>query len=263
MAPIKFEEQIKEKLEARRIEPSLEAWSKLSEQLEDKSIKRKRTYWSLSIAASIALVAVVLVKMYQATPEDKNLEIPAYSVEDKTNEEETDHKEQSITINNGESLASEELSSSSLLQDSIEEEPTVKDEFADKSLADTTPSPELYASAETSERPKPNESLILEQEPISSNEVIASEDEIQEVLKEVKQQNEESINKEADSLLKAAQKALLTKQNISSSTFIVDASQLLEEVEKEVEPSLKTKVYRVIEDGFKKVRTAVAQRNNK
>lgn len=33
MAPIKFEDSIKEKLEKRRLEPSTEAWNRLSEKL--------------------------------------------------------------------------------------------------------------------------------------------------------------------------------------------------------------------------------------
>ena len=72
-----------------------------------------------------------------------------------------------------------------------------------------------------------------------------------------------NIDKEADYLLKAAQKELLLEKTLSTESYIVDADLLLLEVEEEIEPSLKTKVYHTIKDGFKKVKTAVVQRNNK
>ena len=54
MAPIKFEEQLKEKLEKRTIQPSPEAWKKLSVRLDDQgNNKNHRGYWWLGIAASI------------------------------------------------------------------------------------------------------------------------------------------------------------------------------------------------------------------
>ena len=56
---------------------------------------------------------------------------------------------------------------------------------------------------------------------------------------------------------------MLLEKTLSTESYIVDADLLLLEVEEEVEPSLKTKVYHAIKDGFKKVKTAVVQRNNK
>ncbi len=60
MAPIKFEEHIKDKLEKRRIEPSDKAWSKLSEKLDEHEGKsNNKMFWWLGIAAS--LVGVFLI----------------------------------------------------------------------------------------------------------------------------------------------------------------------------------------------------------
>ena len=60
MAPIKFEDNIREKLEGREIEPSSDAWKKLSKRLDENSKKKSNyTLW-YAIAASIigALIAV-------------------------------------------------------------------------------------------------------------------------------------------------------------------------------------------------------------
>ena len=51
MAPIKFEEDIRDKLAERRIEPSLGSWDKLSAQLDQDS-KGRPKFWWLAVAAS-------------------------------------------------------------------------------------------------------------------------------------------------------------------------------------------------------------------
>ena len=60
MAPVKFEEQIKNKLEQRAINPKENAWDKLAERLDTQ--ERKKTinpYWWLGIAASVIIILVV------------------------------------------------------------------------------------------------------------------------------------------------------------------------------------------------------------
>jgi thymidylate kinase len=85
---------------------------------------------------------------------------------------------------------------------------------------------------------------------------------INEVLEDSKKNESNRLETEADSLLKAAQKALFMDKAMNKNTTVVNADELLKEVENEVEPSLKSKVYEVFKDGFKKVKTAVVQRNN-
>ena len=54
MAPMKFEEQLKDKLEQRTIEPSSNTWQKLSDKLDaNESKKKNKGFWYLGIAASI------------------------------------------------------------------------------------------------------------------------------------------------------------------------------------------------------------------
>ena len=65
MAPIKFEEQIKDKLEQRTVTPSIEAWSKLSEQLDaDDKRSKKTSFWWFGIAASIAALVFVSISYF-------------------------------------------------------------------------------------------------------------------------------------------------------------------------------------------------------
>ena len=54
MAPIKYEEDMKNRLEKRTIQPSAKSWDTLSQRLEKEEKKNnKKSFWWLGIAASI------------------------------------------------------------------------------------------------------------------------------------------------------------------------------------------------------------------
>ena len=76
MAPIKFEEQIKDKLEQRKVTPSVEAWSKLSQRLDaDEKRSKKSSFWWLGIAASVAALVFVSVSYFNKNGENTVNEI--------------------------------------------------------------------------------------------------------------------------------------------------------------------------------------------
>ena len=61
MAPIKFEENIREKLQERELEPSADAWNKLNAKLDSNLNKKNKVvniYW-YSIAASIVGILII------------------------------------------------------------------------------------------------------------------------------------------------------------------------------------------------------------
>jgi len=54
MAPIKFEDKLKDKLESRSLQPSEDAWNTLANKLDKEEEKNNNTrFWWLGIAASI------------------------------------------------------------------------------------------------------------------------------------------------------------------------------------------------------------------
>ena len=73
MAPLKFEEQCKEKLEKRTIAPSDAAWERLSAQLETQKKKRKPGIW-LGIAAGFIGILIVSVLYFSTGNPDEVLE---------------------------------------------------------------------------------------------------------------------------------------------------------------------------------------------
>ena len=66
MAPIKLEDNMKERLEERTIEPTMAAWDRISSKLdaEQGSKKNKRMWW-LSIAASFVGGALIAILFFQ------------------------------------------------------------------------------------------------------------------------------------------------------------------------------------------------------
>ncbi|MDO1499629.1 hypothetical protein Q2T40_05710 [Winogradskyella maritima] len=71
MAPIKFEENMKETLEKRTMSPSPELWSKLADRLdEDEKKNRKPVYWWLGIAASVAVLIMLSIGFFNSNTEE-------------------------------------------------------------------------------------------------------------------------------------------------------------------------------------------------
>ena len=61
MAPINFENNIKDKLDERMLKPSTDAWGKLSDRLDNQDKNNnKKPYWWLGLAASIVGVLFIV-----------------------------------------------------------------------------------------------------------------------------------------------------------------------------------------------------------
>jgi hypothetical protein len=67
MAPIKFEEQLKDKLEQRRIQPSSDAWKQLNNKLDaNESKHNNKGFWMLGIAATIVGILLALTFVFKS-----------------------------------------------------------------------------------------------------------------------------------------------------------------------------------------------------
>jgi len=256
MAPIKFEEGIKERLEGRTIEPSVQSWDRLAKQLNKSNNKSTKKYWRIGIAASFLLVLIAIPFLIQESSQIET-KSDSYSIEEPKIEIQDDPvlpvNESDNIVDNQKALATEAVVDSGKNQVETENESPGKSENSIK-----VSNKDYYADLS---KPSSKNQVVSKTEPVLITEIDKSK--VDKVLEEAKTPSGNDLNEEVDSLLKAAQKQLFIKNEIMSSTQIVDVELLLREAEDEVTPSLKTKVYRVIESGFKKVKTAVAQRNNK
>jgi len=65
MAPIKFEEQLKDKLEKRSLQPSADSWAKLSERLDaQEKNSRSPWFWWMGIAAGVAIMIFLAIQNF-------------------------------------------------------------------------------------------------------------------------------------------------------------------------------------------------------
>lgn len=246
MAPIKFEENMKEKLEKRTLEPSSDAWDKLSEKLEvDTKKPFNRTILWLGIAAS--LVGILFMGNMLFTASETNTSKPVLG-DTEINEVEILQKENDLNydgtlveieeaIGKVENISDVKTKSNQAKNKSVS---LKKHHFKNASLA---------------------KGLIDEkQEETLNNPIITSPSPETELAQANNQERTKNTVTDIDSLLKKAQQNLAKNTNNKNKT--IDAQALLQDVEEDIEASFRDKVFETLITGYKKVKTAVVERND-
>ena len=261
MAPIKFEENIKDKLEKRTLSPSSEGWSKLSERLDaDEKKSKKPIYWWLSIAAGLIIMIAVSVQFFNSKD---TKEVMPQVVEDKVKMEQIERGKPEQNNTKSIDLVNED----NRVEENEENAPTLKE------------SKNVIYKKETIKKPEPKTQLAelnKSSKNDTSNAIYKTvNDELQkeiddetiknavvEAMKTLKSENTAVTDREIDSLLKIASKELFKDESQKESSTMVDATQLLESVEDEMGQSYRGRVYEALKDSYKTIKTAVVNRNN-
>tara|TARA_R110002050_G_scaffold94765_3_gene197331 strand:- start:66080 stop:66844 length:765 start_codon:yes stop_codon:yes gene_type:complete len=254
MAPIKFEEDIKRKLENRSLKPSENAWSKLSSRLDEKKDpKNNKPYWWLGLAASIIGVLFVVsqflnnqthvedfpkvVEMPEIIPQDSSSVIAKEVIKEKTFHE--------IKVIN-------ELDENKRKEKSIE---FIENKSIDKIVV--VSSREKVKMSEKDIATKPSnilkEKLSFEKQ--KTQDIVAQV----QALKEAKTAVSDA---DIDALLLQAQQEIRLNKILNKTTGLVDANALLQDVEEELDQSFREKVFKAIKASYNSVKTSVAQRND-
>ena len=264
MSPIKQEEQMRDQLEKRRLEPSSESWATLSARL-DAEQKRKSifSFWSLNfgigMAASIVGIALVTILYFNNNSVENKTPI-VVDTEVNTVKANKNQKIEIPTIN--ENVAIEELKSDENSSNEIETKSNSKSIISEKSpilikksqnavVAQNEKSP----SQESLEKIIDNKKSTLTFEEQKIQDVVAQ-------INDLKSNGDEVTYAEIESLLKKAQKEILSNRIYNNNTRTVDANALLQDVEDDLQQSFRTKVFEALKTGYESVRTAVAERNN-
>tara|TARA_R110002050_G_scaffold179118_2_gene312352 strand:- start:14332 stop:15096 length:765 start_codon:yes stop_codon:yes gene_type:complete len=254
MAPIKFEEHIKDRLDERTIKPSNNSWNKISNELGNSSATKKRgTIW-YAVAASVigVLIASVFYFSYQDETVLKENQVVGGEAEKEALEEEktipkiifedvalkeNDWVEMNTAIENNEKpelksvvVASIKLNDDKEIVTAVGKE-VKADEFEETNFIGT-------------------DALIN----FKINELVAQVDSLE-------LNNTTVTDAEIDALLRKAQNEIL-EQKIFRNSTTVDAMALLSEAEEELDLSLRDQLFETLKNGYLKVRTAVADRNN-
>lgn len=261
MAPIKFEENIKDKLEKRTLSPSSESWSQLSERLDaDEKKSKKPIFWWLSIAAGLLIMLAISVQFFN---NNESQEILPQIVEEEITEDQLNSKNSESDFKEPIELATEEnskketesilpMGKTSTIRDY--KKVTNKNPEQNTQLAETDKT-SIKATSKTIEKEE-NNALQADTEDTIIENALA------EAMKTLKSENNTVTDQEIDSLLKIASKELFREKLQNETTKTVDATQLLESVEDEMGQSFRTKVFEALKESYETVKTAVADRNN-
>lgn len=239
MAPTNTERKIRELLDQRKIQPSDKAWEAIHARINPPPAGRKRKAYRYAIAAvilGILTVSVVLVH---------NLanEIP-----------------QGVVV----TQTPDTLSKS---KDGADEKETFPENGA--VMAIEAPAEEPIGTIESvASESRQQAGYEKQQVPVMKRNEIGSGEEtieikVAEVLAQVtvmEQDNGEVTEAEIDALLLAAREEILNEQR-AVQTDSSDALALLNEVEEELDASFREALFTKLKNGFIKVRTAVAARN--
>ncbi len=274
MAPYKLEDNIREKLEAREIQPSTDAWKKLEAQLETKQPKRKAVVWYYVAASFVGFLILASVFFSRNNTEVNN------QIVDQKLEQQNFETESEIIPNNSktEVIASEENTSEKVESDASTKEKEKKESNAvqlktlpqKKSAIDKKiEKSEVMANVtkeeipQTEEKEKPLKSEMSSQALAKVEEDKLFNTKVNEVVASVKnlQDNNTLITAaDVEALLNKARREIQTQRILN--TPKVDAAALLQDVEWELEKSFRDKVFDALGEGFQKVRTAVTERND-
>ncbi|MGM5468685.1 hypothetical protein ACS386_00265 [Flavobacteriaceae bacterium LMO-SS05] len=257
MAPIKFEEHLREKLEKRTIQPSTEAWDVLENRLNHQDKKQnQRTYWWLGIAASIVGIILVTTLVFEKS-ESKTI-IPV--IVDAPNK--TDVNENTVAIEDVEPLAKETIDNpkpESKSADKVKPKAEIKKAIPNfnsvsEALKETVASNGVKEEGQVQKTDKiPVNSVDFEKAKL--NDVVAE-------INKLKAENHEVSEAEIDSLLKRAERDILTHRIYNENIKTVDANALLQDVEADLEQSFRSRVFEALKSSYETVITAVAERNN-
>ncbi|AJR04808.1 hypothetical protein [Siansivirga zeaxanthinifaciens] len=243
-----FENKIKETLENRSIQPSAQAWDKLSNRLDSAATKpNNKTFWWLGIAASI--IGVLFVVSIFFKNENSTNKIVVTPVEDVK-----------------ESVAPEAMDANSFIEDKLD---IVEDKTA--SSVETFQNDKQVPSQVLSHNDNENMELANQSESTNKDikapqEVLSFEDKkIQEVVAKIadlKSHNVPITEADIDALLLEAQNEIRLQKSNNQVAGTIDPLELLQDVEADLNQSFRSKVLEAIKASYGTVKTAVAQRND-
>ena len=246
MEPDKFEEYIKKQLNSREINPSDNAWDKISGQLQKtESPKSKRFFW-YSVAAAFIGVLIVSSIYFNSKVE---LIDPKIQIVETPNEPKIIPNTEAIVIKQNAEEGKIAISDKAGIKDAKKPRVQVETDLdynAQIASNDTVSDKVIKADAV----PNAKEQLI--------NAKIA---EIVAQVNLLENSNLPVSSIEVDFLLRQAQQEILTDKILNNGGE-VDAMALLNEVEGELDKSFREQIFESLKTGFLKVRTAVADRNN-
>ncbi|MCB7481177.1 hypothetical protein [Christiangramia sediminis] len=256
MAPIKFEEHIKEKLDEREIQPSAGSWGKLNARLDSSETKSESKKWWISAVAAVVVLLISSLLFLNQQDQNSNpvVETP---VENKVIE-----NKDNVEFDEPAQLASEETNKEVQPKTEKPVNKSAESTFvvSEKIKSDNA---ERLASNSTNERSVLEPVSIT---PASENQKLSTEfnDRKQALLAMISENEKGSASvteAEVEALLAEALKQIGEQPgNIQPE---IEAGVLLADAEDEVYESFKEKVFELVKTGYQKASIAVSNKLDK
>ena len=250
MVPNKFEKELRKKFEERAIRPSSDAWETLSKKLDVSAPETKKTsYFSYGLAASFIGILILSIVYFRLETHTNDVEKTLVDTNDKTIETKAISKKE-IEGKSGKTVAR---------TDTIKQLPKNATYTTDvdqilKNNGEVTAVEEIKTLPDIPSK-KQAMPKRLNEEIINTKilELVVTADLLE-------QDTDTLTNAEVDSLLRSAQEEIL-REKVFDQNGSVDAIALLNDVENELDQSFRNKIFESLKEGFLKVRTAIANRN--
>lgn len=259
---------IKKKLEERRIAPSEDSWNTLEAMLDTNDHKPRRKYfWHYAISACVLLLLGLLFFMNpenEIIPESQTIvnEEPQKVIDDDAKQQTNKNEKIAVVPTVAKNDARQEKVEQVIAK---KEAVVAKDKKPTESLKVKVIYNEEKAVAKVSEQKLKSEvKLVVEEKPVVAqvikDDIIKTE--IKSAVAEVTAKKVAEItDEELDKLLKEGQFALDSLKMFTEFEYTVNADNLLDEVEYDLDRSFKEKVFEIIKKQFKKDNTSVVNRN--
>lgn len=238
MEPNNFEKDFREKLNQREIEPSNQAWDRLDAMLsvaEEKKIKldsKKSTRKWLYIAASV--VGFLLVGTFFFNKKENTIEASINTVVEKE-----------------------------VIKDSVEK-PILNNIDSSKTeiVLSENPSEQTINKETTRDNQKPNKINKKESNQIAESSIIIKKNQEKQSINNQTAVVETPKKENVDQLLDSAEKTVLAENSAKPKAKIkINASDLLNQVDGELEQSFREKVITKVNKNYQTVKVALANRN--
>ena len=230
MAPIKFEEHIKERLEKREIKPSADSWERLNKKLDNKSGKNDRKTWIFLVAAVLVVALMTSIFVQNSAPAGERTKI--------TN---SDADTENVISR------PQEIEKTQLASEKTEDQ---NFENAEKSVAKNNS--ELRREPLKTVASEGLENLATVESIPVKTEIFKAETKVE--------GNVKTSDQEIETLLAEAFQNI-EKKEISDDEKRLMAEQLLSEVEDDLDKSFRKEVFDMLKEGFGKARVAIVNRN--
>lgn len=244
-----WEDNLRETLENRRLEPSKASWDVLAKRLD--TIEKNKTHTTfrwVGIAAGligILLASLIFLKDGSGTvpqvPETVKVQLPveeaAVAVQ----------KQQDQMVS-----GSLQTTTNTALQAHKTEMTSPQDAFGLSATIKPTP-PEAENEARFLGPDKPSEEERFED--LKVKEVVAQ-------IHDLKSKGHTVTDADIEALLQAAQIEIAYQKSRDENRMAVDANALLQEVEDELQQSFRNKIFEALKNSYESIKTAVAERNN-